>query len=90
MTPRKTLTHKWSIVCAWMLAAAIGVFAALFREGALHTQWLLLAIGVTTLVAGALQLIVADKEGFIVRISLSVAGALAVLFLTNLITDFLL
>lgn len=82
MSTSKRISHKWSIIVTWLLAVVIGVTTVTLTKGGQSPGWFLLAIGTVTLIAGALQLIVADKDGFIVRISLSISGALILLLLT--------
>lgn len=88
MMERNRVSHKWSIAAAWAVAISIGVFAAFFRGGAYQAQLILLTVGLVALMTGLLQLIVADKDGFIVRISLSIAGALFFLGATTTLLSF--
>lgn len=74
--------HSWHIgrlIAAWVIAAVFGVLVTILVRGDERFAWLVLAIGVATLVTFALQLGTAQREGFITRISFSVAGSVLVI-----------
>ena len=74
--------HPWHVgrlITAWAIAAVFGVFIAVFASPVQRPSWLVLAIGVATLVTFALQLGTAQREGFITRTAFSVAGSVVVI-----------
>ena len=80
--------HVPRLVTAWVVAAVFGVLVTVFVEPDQRFAWLVLAIGVSTLVTFALQLGTAQREGFITRLSFSVAGAVLIIALVDLISLF--
>lgn len=64
---------------AWVFAAVVGVLVTAIVPLEARMAWLVLAIGLSTLVTFALQLGTAQREGFITRTSFSVAGAVLVI-----------
>lgn len=74
----KVSWHVGRLVTAWVLAAAIGVFITIFSEQA-RFPLLVLAVGVSVLISFALQLGTAQREGFITRLSFSIAGSVVVI-----------
>ena len=77
--------HIGRLVTAWAVAAVIGVLVTVLVRGEDRFSWLVLAIGVSTLVTFALQLGTAQREGFISRVSFSVAGSVVVIAVIDLI-----
>ncbi|MBN9611956.1 MAG: hypothetical protein J0H64_00545 [Actinobacteria bacterium] len=77
--------HIGRLVTAWAVAAVIGVLVTVLVRGENRFSWLVLAIGVSTLVTFALQLGTAQREGFISRLSFSVAGSVVVIAVIDLI-----
>lgn len=77
--------HPGRMIAAWAVAAAIGVFVTVFVGDDARALWLVLAVGVSTLVAFALQLGTAQREGFITRLSFSVAGSVVVIAAIDII-----
>ncbi|WP_336658981.1 hypothetical protein [Leucobacter sp. USHLN153] len=74
--------HSWHVprlIIAWAVAAVIGVLVTVFVSGDQRFSWLALAVGVSTLVTFALQLGTAQREGFITRVSFSVAGSVVII-----------
>lgn len=70
--------HLPRLIIAWGVAAVFGVLVSIFVEEA-RFQSLALAVGVSTLVTFALQLGTAQREGFISRLSFSIAGSVVVI-----------
>lgn len=79
----QSVKHKWSIFCAWLVALLTGFIGAFNSDGHERAMIFLLGIGVLTLFSGLLQLLTADKNGFLIRLSLSIAGGLLILFVTS-------
>lgn len=74
-TPDPVSWHVGRLFIAWGVAAAIGILVTIFASTEARFQWLALAVGLTTLVTFALQLGTAQREGFISRLSFSIAGS---------------
>ncbi|MFD5599298.1 hypothetical protein ACFWHR_04505 [Leucobacter sp. NPDC058333] len=80
--------HSWHIarlVVAWAVAAVIGTLVTLLVPEAERFSWLALAVGVSTLVTFGLQLGTAQREGFITRVSFSVAGSVVVIAIIDVL-----
>ena len=74
--------HAWHLgrlVTAWVVAAAVGVLVTVLVPAEERFSWLAFAVGASTLVTFALQLGTARREGFITRVSFSVAGSVLVI-----------
>lgn len=86
--PERPIAHSWHIprlITAWAVAAAIGVVVTLLVPGDRRFSWLVFAIGASTLVTFALQIGTAQREGFITRVSFSVAGSVLVIALVDVV-----
>lgn len=77
--------HLPRLVIAWVVAAVIGVLVTVFVHGEERFSWLVLAIGVSTLVTFGLQLGTAQRVGFITRVAFSVAGSVLVIAVADLV-----
>lgn len=77
--------HLPRMVTAWAVAAVIGILVTLFVSQEGRFAWLAFAVGASTLVTFALQLGTAQREGFITRVSFSVAGSVLLIALIDLI-----
>ncbi len=77
--------HLGRMVAAWAVAALIGVLVTVLVDGDDRFPWLVLAIGASTLVTFALQLGTAQRDGFITRLSFSVAGSVLVIAVIDLV-----
>lgn len=77
--------HVGRLVIAWAVAAVIGALVTVLVRGDERFPWLVLAIGASTLVTFALQLGTAQRDGFITRVSFSVAGSVLVIAVIDLI-----
>lgn len=84
-TPDVQDRHLPRIVTAWVVAAVMGGLVTVFVHGEERFSWLVLAIGLSTLVTFGLQLGTAQRVGFITRIALSVGGSVLVIAVTDLI-----
>lgn len=83
--PGKHPWHVGRVVTAWAVAAAIGVLVTVLVHGEERFQWLVLAVGVSTLVTFALQLGTAQRVGFITRTAYSVAGSVVIIAIIDVI-----
>lgn len=80
--------HPWHLprlIAAWAVALVLGVLTTILVPGAARFDWLVLAVGVSTLVTFALQLGTAQREGFITRVAYSVAGSVVVIVLVDIV-----
>lgn len=78
-TPERVSWHIGRLLIAWGVAAAIGVLVTVLADPEKRFQWLALAVGLSTIVTFALQLGTAQREGFISRLSFSIAGSVLVI-----------
>lgn len=78
--------HLPRLIIAWAVAAIFGVLITVLVPEASRFPWLVLAIGIATLVTFALQLGTAQKVGFITRTAFSVAGSVVVIAVIDLIS----
>lgn len=77
--------HVGRLVIAWVVAAVFGVLVTMLTSPEVRFQWLVLAVGVATLVTFALQLGTAQREGFIYRLSFSIAGSVVIIAIIDAI-----
>lgn len=80
--------HYWHLprmIAAWLLAAIVGVLVTVMVPDEGRFAWLALAIGLSTLATFALQLGTAQRDGFITRTAFSVAGAVVVIAVIDVI-----
>jgi len=77
--------HVGRLIAAWAVAAVIGLLVTLLVRADDRFPWLALAIGASTLVAFGLQLGTAQRDGFISRLSFSVAGSVVIIAVIDLI-----
>ncbi|CAG7604023.1 hypothetical protein ACFPZL_12405 [Leucobacter soli] len=77
--------HIGRLITAWTFAAVVGILVTVLVSGDARFPWLALAIGASTLVTFALQLGTAQREGFITRLSFSVAGAVVVIAVIDVV-----
>ncbi len=80
--------HSWHIprlVIAWAVTAVIGALVTFLVPAEDRFPWLVFAIGASTLVTFALQIGTAQRDGFITRLSFSVAGSVLVIAVIDVI-----
>ena len=77
--------HLPRLIIAWAVAAVFGVLVTVLGDNA-RFQWLALAVGVSTLVTFALQLGTAQREGFISRLSFSIAGSVVIIAVIDIVS----
>lgn len=88
-----SVKHPWHIgrmVTAWAVAAVLGVLVTFFVSGEARFQWLVLTVGLSALVTFALQLGTAQREGFIVRTSFSIAGSVVIIAIIDIVSEILM
>ncbi len=85
----KKITHKWSIAVPWVFALGLGLWAIYSHEMFQRAEWIVFTVGLSVIVSFTTQLIVADKNGFVVRLSLALAGTLMILFIIGVKVLFL-
>lgn len=83
--PSKHPWHVGRLLLAWGIAAVFGMLVTVFASGETRFQWLVLAVGLATLVTFALQLGTAQREGFITRTSFSVAGSVVIIAIIDIV-----
>jgi len=80
--------HPWHIprlIAAWVFAAVVGVLVILLVPGEERFSWLALAVGASTLITFALQLGTAQRVGFISRTAFSIAGAVLIIAVIDVV-----
>lgn len=82
--------HIGRMVTAWGAAAALGVLVTVFVSGEARFQWLVLTVGLSALITFALQLGTAQREGFIVRTSFSIAGSVVIIAIIDVFCEILM
>lgn len=88
--PAKHPWHMARMICAWAVAAVLGVCVTVFVSGEERFQWLVLTVGLSALVTFALQLGTAQREGFITRTAFSVAGSVVIIAVIDVIGEVLM
>lgn len=86
--PEMSTVQSWHVprlIVAWSVALVLGVLISVLVPGDDRFGWLVLAIGVATLVTFALQLGTAERVGFITRVAFSVAGSVVIIALIDII-----
>lgn len=89
-TPSKHPWHIGRMVTAWLVAAVFGVLVTVLVTGEARFHWLVLTVGLSALVTFALQLGTAQREGFIVRTSFSVAGSVVIIAIIDIVGEILM
>lgn len=87
-TPEMSTVQSWHVprlIAAWAAALIMGVLVTVLVSGPDRFSWLVLAVGVSTLVTFALQLGTAERVGFITRVAFSVAGAVVIIAVVDVI-----
>ncbi|MHA3682754.1 hypothetical protein ACXR2T_03870 [Leucobacter sp. HY1910] len=77
--PNVQAWHIPRLVIAWVAALAMGVLVTVLVGEDARFSWLVLAVGVSTLISFALQLGTAERVGFITRLAFSVAGSVVII-----------
>lgn len=82
------VSHPWHVprlIVAWVSTLLCGVLVLVCISNEARFHWLVLALGVSTLLTFALQLGTAQREGFISRTAVSLAGSVAIILLLALL-----
>lgn len=82
--PNAQAWHIPRLVIAWLVALVMGVLVTVLVSEDARFSWLVLAVGVSTLVSFALQLGTAERVGFITRLAFSVAGSVVIIALIDI------
>ncbi len=86
--PEMPTVQAWHIprlIAAWAAALVMGVLVTVLVSGPERFSWLVLAVGVSTLITFALQLGTAERVGFITRVAFSVAGSVVIIALVDVV-----
>lgn len=83
--PNVQAWHIPRLVTAWAAALVMGVLVTVLVPDEERFSWLVLAVGVSTLVSFALQLGTAERVGFITRLAFSVAGSVVIIALIDIV-----
>lgn len=75
--------HWWSVVTVWVATLAAGVALALRGPVGAAAELGALVLAVAVVVAFVLQLVVADRVGFVARLTASVCGSLVIVVMTT-------
>jgi len=76
LAPRRTLP---AIIAVWAVAAVAAIAIGIFVPVDWRMAWMTVGLGVSIIVAFAVQLAQGTSKGFIDRVALSVGGALLVM-----------
>ncbi|MFJ6678838.1 hypothetical protein ACIQLK_06885 [Microbacterium sp. NPDC091382] len=76
LLPRRRIA---GVVAVWVVAAVVALAVGVFVDPDWRGAWLLVGFGVCFFIAFAIQLASGRSQGFIIRISASVLGALVVM-----------
>lgn len=82
--------HVPRMIAAWAVALVLGVLVMLLVPAQGRFSWLAFAVGLSALVTFALQLGTAQREGFITRTSFSIAGAVVIIAVLDVVNWLLL
>lgn len=83
--PNVQAWHIPRLIVAWVSALVMGVLVTVLAPQADRFSWLVLAVGVATLITFALQLGTAERVGFITRVAFSVAGAVVIIAVIDVV-----
>jgi len=76
--------HRWTVAPIWLLALVLAALVVVFAGPAFLT-WSAVALGAIVLVTFAVQLSLQQKEGFVIRLSASLAGAALIIAIAGVI-----
>ncbi len=77
--------HWKTIATVWVLALVGAVLTAIFASDASAISWIGLTLAGCTLATLGLQIATRSKEGYVNRVTMSVAGAIVILVIATLI-----
>jgi hypothetical protein len=72
-----------SVVSVWVVAVVLGILIGVLSHPAAYASWLSLALAVCTLLAFAAQLATQQKDGFVSRLAVTLAGSFVILGVTG-------
>ena len=75
--------HGWSVVTVWGATLVAALAVALVGPVGAAAELATLVLAVAVVVAFVLQLIVADRVGFVARLTASVCGSLLIVVVTT-------
>ena len=81
--------HWKTIATVWLLAIVGAVLTGLLATSDSALGWFGLTLAGCTLVTLGLQIATGSKEGYVLRVTLSVVGALAILVLATVVVSVL-
>ncbi|TFB71959.1 hypothetical protein E3O06_11065 [Cryobacterium glaciale] len=77
--------HWKTIATVWILAIVGAVLTAILATPASAIGWIGLTLAVCTLVTLGLQIATGSKEGYVKRVTMSIAGSLVILVVATVI-----
>ena len=77
--------HWKTIATVWLLAIVGAVLTLIFSTDGSAINWISLTLAVCTLVTLCLQIATGSKEGYVKRVTMSVAGAIVILVVASAI-----
>lgn len=83
--PNAQAWHIPRLILAWVSALVMGVLVTVLVLPEQRFSWLVLAVGVSTLITFALQLGTAERVGFITRVAFSVAGSVVIIAVIDIV-----
>lgn len=87
----KTETFEWHpgrMVLSWVVSLAISVLTIMFVPRGERADWFVLSIGLALVLSIVIQVSTARREGFLARVSFTVAGSVAITFLCAFLAVF--
>ncbi|WP_165065894.1 hypothetical protein [Marisediminicola senii] len=74
-----------TVVPVWICAAVAAVLVGVFAEAPDHFGWLAISMAAIVIVTFCAQLAFVQKDGFVVRVMLSLSGAVAILMIATVV-----
>ena len=82
---REVNWHWKTIATVWLLAIVGAILTAVLANEASAISWIGLTLAVCTLVTLGLQIATRTKEGYVKRVTVSIAGALVILVVATFV-----
>jgi type IV secretory pathway VirB2 component (pilin) len=79
--------HWKTIATVWLLATVGAILTGVFATDDSAIGWIGLTLAVCTLVTLGLQIATGSKEGYVKRVTLSVAGAIVILVAATIVVS---
>lgn len=83
MTKQQTTWFLARLLTAWAFALVAGILVVTLVPLAQRPEWLVAAVGLSVVVTFVLQLGTSRREGFITRLSFSIAGSTVIILLAD-------